>query len=205
MLLAVILLAAFMVVAYRFAQMATFDRHVTGYIQSFASGGLTTGMLFLTTLGSAIVEIALVLVISIYLFQRLHRVWEPALLITCLIGAWLLNEVLKAFYQRARPDIFRLAQAGGYSFPSGHAMISLAFYGMLAYLVWFDLRRRGSSRAWVPAVALGMLVLLIGISRIYLGVHYPSDVLGGYAAGGVWLMACVTALRAIRFFHPNEV
>lgn len=204
MLSAVILLATFMVVAYRFPQMVAFDRQVAGYVQSFASNSLTRVMLFLTTLGSAAAEIVLVVIVISYLFWHLHHVWEPVMLVICLSGAWLLNEVLKAFYQRARPDVLRLAQAGGYSFPSGHTMISLAFYGMLAYLVWFELRRRGDSRAWLPAVALVVLPLLVGLSRIYLGVHYPSDVLGGYAAGGAWLAACITALRAIRFFHPNE-
>lgn len=203
LLVASLLLAVFVVVAVRYPNMQGFDHWVASGLQARANGWLTTTMLILTGLGSAFVQIVLSLVISSYLYFRRGRFWEPTLLVTTLTGAWALNQLLKLLFQRTRPDIYRLTQAWGYSFPSGHAMISLAFYGMLAYLLWLNLRTR-SRQAWVPAVALVSLALLIGLSRIYLGVHYPSDVIGGFAAGGAWLLACITALRAIRCWRSDQ-
>jgi undecaprenyl-diphosphatase len=202
LLFALILLTVFLLIAFRYTDMSTFDHRISTYLQGLQTSRLTIVMLTLTTLGSAWAEIGLALLVSSYQYWRLHHFWEPALLVTTLIGARVLNEALKAFFRRSRPDVLRLVQVGGYSFPSGHAMISLAFYGMLAYLLWFNLRKR-SHYAWVPAAALLVLALMIGVSRVYLGVHYPSDIVGGYAAGGAWLISCISALRAIRFFHPD--
>jgi membrane-associated phospholipid phosphatase len=100
-------------------------------------------------------------------------------------GAQLLNDVLKLAFHRTRPSIVVTAVPGQvWSFPSGHAMVSLAFFGFLAYLGWrlFNGRWRV---VWVCAMSL--LVLLIGLSRLYLGVHYLTDVVAGYIAGFIWL------------------
>lgn len=117
------------------------------------------------------------------------------MLAVSLAGGWLLNTVLKEVFHRTRPDIEHLVAAGGYSFPSGHAMIATAFYGMLGYLIWLNLKRRDKP-AWYVMVLTFILVVAIGTSRIYLGVHFPSDVIAGFAAGGVWLVACVLAFGA---------
>jgi len=105
--------------------------------------------------------------------------------------------VLKTAFQRARPDIQHLIAVGGYSFPSGHAMVATVFYGMLGYLIWLNLRER-SKTAWIVPVLTALLIFSIGVSRIYLGVHFPSDVLAGFAAGGLWLTGCIVGLHAFR-------
>jgi membrane protein DedA with SNARE-associated domain/membrane-associated phospholipid phosphatase len=117
--------------------------------------------------------------------------------IAALAGGGLLDAVLKLVFHRPRP-IWNapLATAHGWSFPSGHAMGSLIAYGMLAYLLVLVLQKRRSRIAVVVSAAV--LVLLIGCSRLYLGVHYFSDVIGGYAAGAVWLAACISGLEVAR-------
>ena len=109
----------------------------------------------------------------------------------------MLNQVLKALFARPRQHFEHpLLVETSYSFPSGHAMGSLLAYGMLAY---FAVLALGSWRSRVGAVfAVALLVLLIGLSRMYLGVHYLSDVAAGYAAGGVWLSALITAAETVR-------
>ena len=114
-----------------------------------------------------------------------------------LAGTWLLNNLLKTIFQRTRPDTLHLVAVGGFSFPSGHAMIATAFYGMLGYIMWSHLLH-GSKPAWYVLLLTFCLVIAIGVSRVYLGVHYPSDVVAGFAAGGVCLLACVLTLRALR-------
>lgn len=118
-------------------------------------------------------------------------VWAAAL-----IGGILLNQLLKALFARPRPvfvDPIALEQT--YSFPSGHSMLSLIAFGMVAFFLWRLIASRSGRILAVFAAVL--LVILIGISRMALGVHYLSDVLGGFAAGGVWLVACLTACLTI--------
>jgi membrane protein DedA with SNARE-associated domain/membrane-associated phospholipid phosphatase len=124
---------------------------------------------------------------------------QPLLLggwIAALAGGGLLDVALKQVFHRTRPtwDV-PLLTARGWSFPSGHAMGSLVAYGMLAYLLSREVH--GRRRLAVIACAT-LLVLLIGLSRMYLGVHYFSDVIGGYGAGAVWLAACVSGLEVVR-------
>ncbi len=103
-------------------------------------------------------------------------------------GASLFNQLLKTHFQRARPATALLPQLG-LSFPSGHAMIGMALYGCLAWLLW----RHGRHPAW--AALLVLWAVLIGLTRIYLQVHYATDVLAGFAAGLLWLILLRTALR----------
>lgn len=108
-------------------------------------------------------------------------------------GGPLLNVLLKTHYQRPRPDAFpHLVVANGYSFPSGHSMGSMLFFGALAYVVYFSIEHH---RAWrVAAVALCIaMVLVVGLSRVYLGVHYLTDVLAGFAGGLFWIGVCISA------------
>jgi undecaprenyl-diphosphatase len=115
--------------------------------------------------------------------------WRRAavLVLVTMAGAGVLDVLLKQLYGRARPsplfDFYPLPHS--YSFPSGHALFATCFFGGVAVLASHRLRHRGSEVAvWVAAV---LAIALIGISRIYLGVHYPTDVLGGLAAGAVWV------------------
>ena len=145
-----------------------------GFISSFISDGATSVMKFITYFGSAYVFIPLtVLVFIITKNKKLNiLIGSNLLLIT------FLNQFLKIVFQRPRPEEYRLISESGYSFPSGHSMVSMAFYGLLIYIVY-----RYVKNVYVKyglMVILFMLILFIGISRIYLGVHYTSDVMGGF-------------------------
>ncbi|MDK2836289.1 MAG: undecaprenyl-diphosphatase [Thermosediminibacterales bacterium] len=179
-----------------YQELGTFDAVVENFIRGFTSEGLTRVAIFVTNLGSAAVEISLLLVVGGFLYFRLKHIWEPVILTSSLAGGWILNEALKAIFHRSRPSIQHLVEVGGYSFPSGHAMVSAAFYGMLGYLLWVNMRKN-SKPAWYVVLSTFVLIFAIGLSRIYLGVHFASDVLAGFAAGGAWLIACIIALHCL--------
>jgi undecaprenyl-diphosphatase len=135
-------------------------------------------------------------VVSILLYRRgLRR--DAALIPLVLVGAQLLNLVLKLAFHRPRPEV-AFVHLETYSFPSGHAMMSAALYGTLAYLAWCRIRsRRGQS---LLLLATSAFVALICFSRLYLGMHYLSDVLAGAAGGVFWLalsVAVVTRAQAV--------
>jgi len=118
--------------------------------------------------------------------------------ITALAGGGILDGALKWTFQRPRPETAaEILGTASWSFPSGHALVSLVTYGMLAYVILVAFTPSKPVRVWI-AVGFAMLVLAIGTSRLYLGVHYFSDVLGGFAAGGLWLSACASGLEVAR-------
>ena len=134
----------------------------------------------LTFFGSPAVAFAIATVVCVLLYRRRHLV-EAALLPVVLGGAELLNLILKLSFHRTRPEV-GFVRLDTYSFPSGHAMMSTAAYGALAYLAWSHLRTR--RRRVLLIAGTVVLVALICFSRLYLGVHYLSDVLAGVAGGG---------------------
>lgn len=102
------------------------------------------------------------------------------------VGALVLNQVLKFIVQRPRPDGYRLAVESSYSFPSGHSMISMAFYGLLIWMIWKY--ERDDVMRHVRCCLFGLIIVMVGISRIYLGVHYASDVIAGFCVSLIWLV-----------------
>ncbi|MGB6150435.1 MAG: phosphatase PAP2 family protein, partial [Pricia sp.] len=112
------------------------------------------------------------------------------------------NMVLKRFIDRARPEIEHLVSVKTLSYPSGHAMSSMAFYGFLIYLIY----KLKISRIWKfnLIVLLIVLILSIGISRVYLGVHFPSDVIGGWIAGTIWVTFCILIFNLIEVFRRDS-
>ena len=148
-------------------------------------------------LGSPAVMTALGLVVAVVLLGRRHMLLLCGWVAT-LVGGGVLDMTLKHIIQRPRP-VYASAflHSTSWSFPSGHAMGALIGYGMLAYLlVVFWAERRRTQLAIVVVTAL--LTGAIGVSRLYLGVHYFSDVVAGYAAGLLWLSACITGLEMAR-------
>ncbi|HEX9106528.1 MAG TPA: phosphatase PAP2 family protein, partial [Longimicrobiales bacterium] len=172
------------------------DRVLAARLHALATPGGVEVFRAISWLGSPVTWSVLSAVMLVALLARrrwlLAGGWAAAIL-----GGGVLDLALKLLVHRPRPafsDAF--AVAAGWSFPSGHSMGALVGYGMLAYLALLEVRR-GWERVAVMAVA-ATLIALIGFSRLYLGVHYFSDVVGGYAAGVVWLSACVTGLEVAR-------
>jgi undecaprenyl-diphosphatase len=167
------------------------DETVRIFVHGFASQPLTLLMNFVTVLGSTLF-LSTVFVCVFIIFIRKNRK-RPAILITMtMAGAVILNFVLKTSFARARPvPFFDTPLPDSYSFPSGHALFAVCFYGVLAWIfASMTLKHSLKSLIWVAAV---FLALLIGLSRIYLGVHYPSDVMAGYAASIVWVITVISA------------
>ncbi len=163
------------------------DTAVQVWLHQFSSPTLDVIAVGLSLLGA---ELLLVLVVAALVAFGYQRRWGAALALVLVIGgAEVLNSVLKTLFHRTRPgSVDTLIPAQLFSFPSGHAMVAAAFYFFLAYLAWRVLR--GWQR-WACAGALLCLVLLIGWSRLYLGVHYLTDVVAGYLAGFLWTDAVI--------------
>ena len=162
------------------------DSSLAWALHSLATPALTVFFLALTMLGSGYGNIALTSVFG-WTFACRRAVLRGAALAFLMIGASGLSEITKLLVQRVRPEEFRLATAPGYSFPSGHALMATCLYGGLALLLWRRARRRRERAAlFVGAV---VLAISIGLSRVYLGVHYPTDVVGGWVGGLLWLFA----------------
>ncbi len=140
-----------------------------------------------TFIGSPAAVLAIATIVCVLLYRRRQLV-EAALLPVVLGGSELLNVVLKLSFHRPRPEV-AFVHLDTYSFPSGHAMLSAAAYGALAYLAWNHLHARQQRLALTAGTIV--LVALICFSRLYLGVHYLSDVLGGAAAGAFWLAVSI--------------
>jgi undecaprenyl-diphosphatase len=163
-----------------------FDAFVRTAVHQLATPSLTRLMQVFSFLGSvaAVTTMCLVAVcVSLY-FRRTRA---AVLLAITMLGVAVLDVALKHAFHRPRPVAFFGAAPGSYSFPSGHALGSLCFYGILAAILAARVRGRGAKFCVWMAAAL--LVGMIGLSRIYLGVHYPSDVIAGYCAATVWVGA----------------
>jgi undecaprenyl-diphosphatase len=157
---------------------------------------------FITFLASRNFIIAAALsVIGYFLLIRQHR-WYSLKVPVVALGSITLNLLLKNFYNRPRP-LLPLTSASGLSFPSGHAMISASFYGLLIYLTWQHVENR--SLRWLLTVLLTALILLIGLTRVYLRVHYASDVLAGFMAGTLWLLIALPLLNRLERLIKRRV
>ncbi|GEO06279.1 hypothetical protein AAE02nite_39430 [Adhaeribacter aerolatus] len=145
---------------------------------------------------------ASLMLIFYFLFIRRHK-WYSIKVPVIALGSISLNLILKFLFDRERPLIPHLVQSYGLSFPSGHAMISASFYGLLIYLVWVNVKNPVGR--WALVIALALFILLIGFSRVYLHVHYASDVLAGFAAGLLWVIIAVYALRKIERYSRRKI
>ncbi len=129
-----------------------------------------------------------------------HRLSHSIEAIIILISAFLLNISLKAYYGRIRPDeqfwLIELSK-GSLSYPSGHSMTAMAFYGFIIYLL-FHLSMNKALSVFLTFI-FACLILFIGVSRVYLGAHYPTDVVAGFVAGFVWLVISVSILRYFQY------
>jgi len=170
-----------------------FDFPIIEYVQSFESPTVTEVMKFFTWLGSTKIVISIIILTSVILFIFLKHRKELLFFIIVMLGSTLLNEGLKSLFHRQRPTIHQIIQEVGYSFPSGHSMAAFSLYATLSFLLWKHIHTR-FGRGFMIFFAT-VMILSIGTSRIYLGVHYPSDVIGGYFASGVWFVLSVTVFQ----------
>ncbi|MEO6967980.1 MAG: phosphatase PAP2 family protein [Rhodanobacteraceae bacterium] len=157
-----------------------FDQPILLAAHALASAGLDRLFIAVTDAGYlyGVVPFDIVLVLAL-LFARRRR--ETVFAIFAIVGSALLNLVAKHAFLRARPSLWQsIVHANGTSFPSGHAMGSATLALVLVLLAWPTRWR------WPVAAVAVVFVLLVGFSRVYLGVHYPSDILGGWAAAAVW-------------------
>lgn len=143
---------------------------------------------FITNFGGAIFLITLTVILVILIKNKKIglSIFSNLVIIT------VLNQLLKRILQRPRPTEFRIIEETGYSFPSGHSMVSMAFYGYLIYLIYKYVENRYVK--WISIVLLSILICAIGVSRIYLGVHYTSDVLGGFLISVSYLVIYISAV-----------
>ena len=162
-----------------------FDRGSLLWIHAHSPEWLEGPMRLVTALGYYWVVLPLLAAVVSVFFIRGWRL-SATLLLVSTVGGFLLTTFLKGVFERARPELFDSGySASFYSFPSGHATVAVGFYGALTLILAY--RLRGFAR-WV-VVGVGVsLVLLIGFSRLYLGVHYPTDVLAGFLAAPSWVI-----------------
>lgn len=144
---------------------------------------------FITNFGGA----TFLIVLTIALFIVIKNKKIGVSIFSNLVIVTILNQLLKGILQRPRPTEYRIIEETGYSFPSGHSMISMAFYGYLIYLIYKYVKNKYIK--WTSIVVLSLLICAIGISRIYLGVHYTSDVLGGFLISISYLVIFISAVN----------
>src|SRR6476469_110606 len=172
----------------------SFDVAVLQWLHGHSTPLLTQIATELTYLGTGTVVLMIVAVAALFLWHTEHK-HSARLLLAAVAGNILLNGVLKLVYHRARPSVFEWqTTAVSSSFPSGHAMSATVVYGTVAYLL-MRLQKHHWSRVLTLFGAV-IIILLICLTRLYLGVHYPSDVLGGVIVGLAWASFCMATLEA---------
>lgn len=185
-----------------------FDQYIAGPFFQIRNTGTTSFFSTVTHLGGEF------FIASVVVLSSLFLIWQDNYVATALwfalqtaIGAGLLNQLFKFVFHRTRPAVEHLVAQGGFSFPSGHSMAAMICYGGLAFI--FTLFVKNKLYRWFIFVFAGTLIILIGISRIYVGVHFPSDVAAGFSMGAAWLalsisiypnwMRCLKKIKAKRF------
>ncbi|BDI19107.1 phosphatidylglycerophosphatase B [Nostoc cf. commune SO-36] len=177
----------------------TFDTTFLLWLHQFANPNLDNLMLFITNLGNPNTVIVVAGITLLLLSWRRYREEAKFFVLACL-GALILNTGLKLFFYKPRPELWdRLITEKSFSFPSGHALGSMVLYGFIAY----ELATHYPNFAKVIYSLAVILIVAIGISRLYLGVHWPTDIIAGYGVGFLWLMICITMLKLQKLRQKN--
>lgn len=167
-----------------------FDSVVYNFLVNNRNEVLNNFFKIITQFGSAIVLIIITILCVIFIRDKKYKILVPANLVTIAI----INIVLKNFFLRPRPNELRLIEETGYSFPSGHAMASTAFYGLLIYIAHEKIENKILRNT--ICIMLGLLILLISVSRIYVGVHYTSDVIAGTCFSIAYLILITRLIKS---------
>ncbi|MED2972647.1 phosphatase PAP2 family protein [Fictibacillus sp. B-59209] len=187
---------------YREAGVKRLDQTVIDAVTAYQPHELTRAFIVITNSAARTNEFIVLAVFSAFSILWRRSWLEPVILGICLFVIRYGNAFLKGIYERKRPSLHRLVDIGGYSFPSGHAMISIGFFGLLFYLLV-----RQAKHSWVRhllTVGGCVYIVLVGLSRVYLGVHYPSDVLAGFLAGGSLLLFFIVTYRLMISILKHE-
>lgn len=157
------------------------DTKVYSFISdNIMNDGITSVLKVITELGG----VAFIVLAGVLIFMFCKKIrWFVTF---DLVGVTLINQAIKHIIRRPRPNVLRLVEEDGYSFPSGHSMVSMAFYGIIIYLVYKNVTNKYLK--WTLITLLSLLILSIGFSRIYVGVHYFTDVVGGFLLGLAYLI-----------------
>lgn len=167
-------------------ELFTFDFVIYDFLVAHRADFLTKILTVITHFGGAIVLIGMTILGIVFVKKKKYKVIIPINLLVIV----LINIALKNFFERPRPDRFRIIEETGFSFPSGHSMASMAFYGYLIYLIFTNVKDKKIRN--ILCVLLGILIFLIGFSRIYLGVHYASDVIAGLCFSMAYLIFMIS-------------
>lgn len=178
------------------------DMEVFDVVHNYTNQVNTEFMVFITNLAKHQFLIPANLCLLFYfLFVRKHT-WFSVRIAAIALSSLGLMIMLKQLFQRQRPEVPLLAHAQGLSFPSGHALMSVTFYGLLIYIIFQTLKNKPLK--WTLTVILIALIVLIGFSRVYLRVHYTSDVLAGFIIGVLWLFISLKILTRIEEYNKKQ-
>lgn len=178
-------------------EIISFDSAITHFVYSFRQPLLSSIMNILSFLGGEIFLTTAIIIIILFLLKK-HK--KDALIFSFILFFGIgLNFLLKNLFQRPRPLFLPLVHETSYSFPSGHSMNSFIFYTCLSFFIFRKLKNRQLKIVLISSS--GLLIFLIGVSRIYLGAHYPSDVLAGYIGGLGWFVAVLLFEKTLIFFR----
>ncbi|HEY9856267.1 MAG TPA: phosphatase PAP2 family protein [Stenomitos sp.] len=172
------------------AEFRGFDRAVLVWVGHHVRPAWTPYVLQVSMLGSPLGMSLVSLLFGVALLAR-QKAWDAATLLAVMLGGGALTMGLKALFKEPRPHVFPpLAHETGYSFPSGHAVLSFCFFGYLAY--WIVAQAPRDGWRWILGALSAGMALLIALSRLYLGVHSPTDVTAGMLAAVFWLASCLS-------------
>lgn len=198
-------LIAFIFIARRVFRDHThdFDEKVFSFIAGHVNNINTGIMEFFTFLGTHTFLIpANLLLTALFLFIQKRR-WNSIKIPVVALSSLVLMFLLKLIFHRERPVTPLLQAAKGFSFPSGHALMSVTFYGLLILIAWQNIKQLWLK--WILSIVLVILILTIGLSRVYLRVHYASDVLAGFCVGIVWLLLSLWILDKIEKYSSKKI
>lgn len=167
-------------------------------VETLRNPTLTIIMKYITKLSDTIFIIILSVVLTLLFYFKWAKKKIAMLIPANLVTVALINQILKLIIQRERPVGYRIIEMSGYSFPSGHAMVSMAFYGLLIYIIYHLVKNKKIRTSLI--VLNIIIIILIGISRIYLGVHYLSDIITGYSISIIYLLLLTKLLKKYKVF-----
>lgn len=169
-----------------------FDKMILDLIDREADSILFQIMKFVSFIGSAYFLIPFMIMVMAYTIYK-KKYYILKLLAMSTLGSYVVNFIMKNIFSRTRPLDYFLVEQGGLSYPSGHSMVTMTFYMTLAYIASKNIKDKNKKK-WIYLFAYTMIILM-GISRLYLGVHWPTDVIGGYLIGYVFFYISIIILK----------